>query len=166
MPHILVCTYYPLATSRTPKNIKIKCVLNTPEFLEAMQLKRSPSKLLVFIQTDLCLAVIFTASLCWHDQKRAKNQRTALFSYSELSLESCYTITQASFAHKPQSSSNAPSRLITTASKSFLLQIISIYLQFPTLSNSFGQAPDNKVSDNKVALHLPRSKLSLGHSTF
>lgn len=39
-------------------------------------------------------------------------------------------------------------------------------MQFPTLSNSFRQVPDNKVSDNKVALHLLRSKLSLGHNTF
>lgn len=82
-----------------------------------MQLKRSPSKLLVFIQIDLCLAVIFTTSLCWHDQVRAQNQRAAHFSHPELSLESRYTIAQVPVAHKPQSSSNAPSRLITTASK-------------------------------------------------
>lgn len=125
-----------------------------------MQLKRSPSKLLVFIQIDLCLAVIFTTSLCWHDQVRAQNQRAAHFSHPELSLESRYTIAQVPFAHKPQSSSNAPSRLITTASKQFLFQIISIHMQFPTLSSSFRQVPDNKVSDDKVVLHLLSSKLS------
>jgi len=81
------------------------------KFLETIQRNRSPSKLLIFFQTDVSLAAVSTISLCWHDHVGAKKQWAALSSNPGLTLDCCYIATHLPFAHTPRRSSYAPSRL-------------------------------------------------------